>query len=70
VNENKQRFRAQKNPQGEMTLIDHLRELRKRIIVSMIAILCGAIVSYIFFDSIVTFLFEPFREIDALSIRD
>lgn len=60
----------QSNPQGEMSFIDHLRELRKRIIVSMIAILCGAVVSYIFFDYIVAFLFDPFREIEALSIRD
>jgi sec-independent protein translocase protein TatC len=62
--------KAQTNPQGEMSFIDHLRELRKRIIVSMIAILCAAIVSYIFFDYIVTFLFKPFRGIEALSIRD
>jgi sec-independent protein translocase protein TatC len=60
----------QANPQGEMSFIDHLRELRRRIIVSMIAILCAAIVSYIFFDYIVAFLFQPFREIEALSIRD
>jgi sec-independent protein translocase protein TatC len=60
----------QKNPQGEMSFIDHLRELRKRIIVSMIAVLCAAVVSYIFFDYIVAFLFEPFRGIEALSTRE
>ena len=53
-----------------MSFLDHLRELRRRIIVSMIAILCAAVVSYIFFDYIVAFLFKPFREIEALSIRD
>lgn len=53
-----------------MTFLEHLRELRRRIIVSMIAILCAAIVSYIFFDYIVTFLFTPFKEIDALSSRE
>ena len=58
------------NPRGEMSFINHLRELRKRIIVSMIAILCAAIVSYIFFDYIVAFLFKPFRGIESLSIRD
>jgi sec-independent protein translocase protein TatC len=62
--------KIQANPQGEMSFIDHLRELRRRIIVSMIAILCAAIVSYIFFDYIVAFLFQPFREIEALSVRD
>jgi len=53
-----------------MPFLDHLRELRRRIIVSMIAILCGAVLSYIFFDFIVVFLFKPFRGIEALSIRD
>jgi sec-independent protein translocase protein TatC len=70
VNSDRESREVRKNPQGEMSFIDHLRELRKRIIVSMIAILCAAIVSYIFFDYIVAFLFEPFREIEALSIRD
>jgi sec-independent protein translocase protein TatC len=58
------------NPEGQMSFLDHLRELRRRIIVSMIAILCAAVVSYIFFDYIVAFLFQPFRGIEALSIRD
>ena len=54
----------------EMSFLDHLRELRKRIIVSMIAILCAAILCYILFDYIVTFLFSPFREIEALAVRN
>ncbi|UCF97992.1 MAG: twin-arginine translocase subunit TatC [Spirochaetaceae bacterium] len=66
----KRRDGEKNNPQAEMSFLDHLRELRKRIIVSMIAILCAAIVSYIFFEYIVSFLFNPFREIEALSIRD
>jgi sec-independent protein translocase protein TatC len=70
VNKGKGRVREGKNPQGEMSFLEHLRELRKRIIVSMIAILIAAILSYIFFDHIVAFLFKPFREIEALSVRD
>jgi len=70
VGKGKRRIGARENPQGEMSFLDHLIELRKRIIVSMIAILCAAIASYIFFDSIVTFLFTPFKEIDALTSRD
>jgi sec-independent protein translocase protein TatC len=62
--------RIKQNPQGEMSFIDHLRELRRRIILSMIAILCAAIVSYIFFDYIVAFLLQPVPEIYAQSIRD
>jgi sec-independent protein translocase protein TatC len=70
VSEDKKYKQVRENPQAEMSFLEHLRELRKRIIVSMIAILCAAIVSYIFFDHIVTFLFKPFRGIEALSIRD
>jgi sec-independent protein translocase protein TatC len=70
VNAEKENKAAGTNPRGEMSFVDHLRELRKRIIVSMIAILCAAVVSYVFFDYIVTFLIEPFRGIEALSIRD
>lgn len=53
-----------------MSFLDHLRELRRRIIVSMIAVLCTAVVSYIFFDYLVAFLFQPFREIDTLASRE
>jgi sec-independent protein translocase protein TatC len=58
------------NPHGEMPFLEHLQELRKRIIVSMIAVLCAAVLSYVFFDPIVAFLFEPFRNIEALQLRE
>ena len=61
---------VQTNPERQMSFLDHLRELRRRIIVSMIAVICAAIVSYIFFDYIVAILFQPFEAIEALSIRD
>jgi len=70
VTEDKKYKKVRAISQGEMSFLDHLRELRRRIIVSMIAVLCAAVVSYIFFDYIVAFLFKPFREIEALSIRD
>lgn len=68
--EKKAKSEARANSHGEMAFLDHLRELRKRIIVSLIAVLSAAIISYIFFDYIVAFLFKPFREIDVLSVRD
>jgi sec-independent protein translocase protein TatC len=70
VRTNRKKQQVPVSPDGQMSFIDHLRELRRRIIVSMIAILCAAVVSYIFFDTIVAFLFKPFRQIEALSIRD
>lgn len=53
-----------------MPFVEHLRELRGRLIVSMVVILCAAVVSYIFFDHIVEFLSRPFRGIEALAIQD
>ena len=53
-----------------MSLLDHLRELRQRILVSLIAAAALSIAAYVFFDPIVAFLFRPFREISALSARD
>jgi sec-independent protein translocase protein TatC len=53
-----------------MTFLDHLMELRKRIIISLIAFVCVSIVAYIFFNPIVAFLFQPFRGAKALSVRD
>ena len=70
MGKNKRADKASSGPEGEMSFLEHLQELRKRIIVSMIAILGAAIISYIFFDHIVAFLFKPFREIEALSIRE
>jgi sec-independent protein translocase protein TatC len=50
-----------------MSFVDHLRELRLRLIVSLVAVLCGAIVCYIFFKPIVNFLYAPFQEIERLA---
>ena len=48
-----------------MSFLDHLRELGRRLIISLIAVLVGTVVCYIFYDSIVAVLFRPFRLISA-----
>ena len=53
-----------------MSLLEHLRELRLRIIISLIAAAGLSVVAYIFFNPIVAFLFQPFRRVNALSARD
>ena len=55
------------NLNGEMPLLDHIRELRKKIIFSLIVILCATVVSYIFYEAIISFLFAPFQDINRLS---
>ena len=45
----------------EMSLVDHLRELRKRLFVSMVAILVASIVCFIFYENILAILSQPFE---------
>jgi sec-independent protein translocase protein TatC len=46
--------------EARMTLIEHLAELRKRLIISFAAIGVGAIVGWILYQRIVDFLLEPY----------
>jgi sec-independent protein translocase protein TatC len=51
-------------PEGEdegaqMTLIEHLAELRRRVFISLIAVLVGSIIGFIFFHPILRFLLMP-----------
>lgn len=50
---------------GQMSLMEHLEELRTRIIRSVMAIAVGAIVAYIFYPPILEFLLEPHCEINS-----
>ncbi|MFI6518934.1 twin-arginine translocase subunit TatC [Spirillospora sp. NPDC050679] len=53
----------QANPDGRMPLLDHLRELRNRLIKAMIALVLGMIVGYVFFQPIWELLKEPYCQI-------
>ena len=39
----------QQNPEGRMPLMDHLRELRNRVVKMALALIAGMIVGFIFF---------------------
>ena len=54
------RSKRQENPDGRMPLMDHLRELRNRVVKVSIAIIAGAIVSWVFFDRIWDFMQRPY----------
>jgi sec-independent protein translocase protein TatC len=47
---------------GRMTVVEHLTELRGRIIISMIAITLGAIVCFIFSESIIKFFVQYYKD--------
>jgi len=46
-----------------MSVIDHLRELRNRLIVSLLIIAVGAIAAYFFYDQILEFLKRPYCDV-------
>lgn len=47
-------------PQGEMTLIEHLTELRSRIVKSVIAIAIGGVVVLVFYNRIFDAIIDPY----------
>jgi sec-independent protein translocase protein TatC len=46
-----------------MPLVEHLSELRRRLIVSVVALVVGAIVGFIVYDSILSILLRPYTEV-------
>src|SRR5690349_15311988 len=46
-----------------MTLVEHLTELRRRLIISVVAVAVGATVAFIFSDQIIHFLVGPYRDL-------
>lgn len=48
---------------GSMTLVEHLEELRKRIIFSLAALAVGTIISFFFWERILQFLLSPLPSI-------
>ncbi|MFI5098953.1 MAG: twin-arginine translocase subunit TatC [Actinomycetes bacterium] len=47
------------DPEGRMTLVEHLRELRNRLFWSFVAIAIGGIVGWVFYTQIFNFLTKP-----------
>ena len=60
VGERYLRFKRQSSPDGRMPLMDHLRELRNRVVKVALAILIGAAVSWVFYNRIWTFMQRPY----------
>lgn len=52
-----------RNPDDTMTLVEHLGELRTRLIKAILAIVAGAIVVFLFYDPVLTVLAEPYETI-------
>ena len=50
------------NPMGRMGVLEHLTELRIRIIRSLIAVLIGAIAGWLLYPEIINFILDPYCE--------
>jgi sec-independent protein translocase protein TatC len=49
-------------PGGQMTLMEHLTELRKRLVISVIALAVGMLIVTIFYNQLFDWLLEPYRQ--------
>jgi sec-independent protein translocase protein TatC len=55
-----QKYIQSQNPEGRMPLMDHLRELRNRVVKIALVVLAGAILGWVFYGWIFKFLEQPF----------
>jgi sec-independent protein translocase protein TatC len=48
------------NPEGRMSVLDHLRELRRRLIIMVVIIAAGAVLGWYLYNPIIHFLEHPY----------
>jgi sec-independent protein translocase protein TatC len=58
-------FRRARNPEGRMSLGDHLRELRRRLVISAVAILVFSVLGWIYYPQVYDKLAAPFNDYKA-----
>lgn len=56
------RERPSRTPDGRMALVDHLREFRNRLFISVCAVIVGFAIAWIFYQTLFTWLSDPFYE--------
>jgi sec-independent protein translocase protein TatC len=57
--------RRRSNPEGRMAVLDHLRELRRRLIYVVLIVASGAVLGWIFYIPILHFLEHPYCSVPA-----
>ena len=58
------RFRRQRDPDGRMSLGDHLRELRRRVLIAGAAVFLGAIAGWFVYNPLLNRLSQPVEELN------
>jgi sec-independent protein translocase protein TatC len=56
------RSRPSRTPDARMPVLEHLVELRRRIMISALAVVAGAIVAYVFSNDIIRFLTDYYKD--------
>jgi sec-independent protein translocase protein TatC len=57
--------RPERDPEGRMPLMEHLRELRNRLLIALAAVVVGIIIGFFLFDPVWAFLKAPFCDTPA-----
>lgn len=57
------RFTRRRNTRGEMTVFEHLQELRTRLLWSVLAFAIASVVTWFWFEPILNFLIRPLRNL-------
>ncbi len=53
-----------------MPLMDHLRELRRRVFICVLCLIPGTIIGWVYYDTIVQFLADPVCDVDVKGLSD
>lgn len=61
----RRRRRRARDPEGRMPLMDHLRELRGRVVKSLVAMVPGTILGWVYYDQLARFLADPVCQLPA-----
>jgi len=48
---------------GEMTLVEHLTELRKRLVISVLAVAVGMLIGFVLYEQVFDILIDPYQDI-------
>jgi sec-independent protein translocase protein TatC len=64
----KKKHKDKVDPTATMSVVDHLRELRDRILWSIIAIAVGAVICFIFFEPLIHLMVQPYRDATATKL--
>lgn len=52
-----------RDPSGAMSLVEHLAELRRRLVISLLALAVGMVVGLLLYDPVLDFLVEPYCDV-------